>query len=83
MSHWSRTDLALARTFHFPAFPDAIAFVTRLGFYAQGVDHHPDILIQYSKVTVTWSTHDAGRVTPKDDAGAAETDHLARMSGAT
>lgn len=57
-------------------FPDAIAFATRLGFYAESVNHHPDILISYRTVTVTWSTHDAGGVTEKDEAAAAETDRL-------
>jgi 4a-hydroxytetrahydrobiopterin dehydratase len=77
MSHWSRTEQALSRTFTLATFPDAIAFVTRLGFYAERVNHHPDIDIRYTKVTVTWTTHDAGGVTPKDDAGAAATDRLA------
>jgi 4a-hydroxytetrahydrobiopterin dehydratase len=77
MSDWSRTDRALARTLEFASFPDAVAFVTRLGFYAESVDHHPDILIQYKKVTVTWSTHDIGGVTAKDEAGAKATDQLA------
>ena len=76
MSDWSRTDKALTRTFTFASFPDSIAFATRLGFYAESVDHHPDILISYKKVTVTWSTHDAGGVTSKDQAGAVETDKL-------
>ncbi len=76
MSDWSRTDRALTRTLEFASFPDSVAFVTRLGFYAESVDHHPDILIQYKKVTVTWSTHDTGGVTAKDEAGAQATDRL-------
>ena len=76
MSEWSRTDKALARTITFPSFPDAVAFVTRLGFYAESVNHHPDVLISYNKVTVTWTTHDKGGITDKDEAGAAATDKL-------
>lgn len=77
MSVWSKTDRALSRTIAFPSFADAIAFATRLGFYAERVDHHPDILISYRSVTVTWTTHDVAGVTEKDEAGAAETDRLA------
>jgi 4a-hydroxytetrahydrobiopterin dehydratase len=77
MSDWSRTEKALSRTFTLPTFPEAIAFVTRLGFYAEKVNHHPDIDIRYTKVTVTWTTHDSGGLTAKDDAGAAATDALA------
>ena len=77
MSDWSRTDRALTRTYTFPAFSSAIAFVNKLALYAESVDHHPDILISYTRVTVTWSTHDAGGVTGKDEAGARATDELA------
>jgi len=78
LSDWSRTDRALTRTFTFPAFSNAIAFVNKLARYAESVDHHPDMLITYTTVTITWSTHDAGGVTGKDEAGARATDELAR-----
>ena len=44
----------------------AVAFAVRIALYAQRVDHHPDLLIQWGKVTVTWTTHDAGGVTGRD-----------------
>ena len=76
MLDWVRTDTALTRTFTFASFPDAIAFVTRLGFYAERVNHHPDIDVRYSTVTVTWSTHDVGGLTEKDEAAVTATDGL-------
>lgn len=76
MSNWDRTATALTRTITFPSFPDAIAFTTRLGFYAESVNHHPNILISYKKVTVTWTTHDAGGVTAKDEAGVKATEEI-------
>jgi 4a-hydroxytetrahydrobiopterin dehydratase len=33
---------------------------------AEAADHHPDIDIRYSKVTLTLSTHDAGGLTERD-----------------
>lgn len=63
---WRREGASITRTVEFPGFPDAIAFVTRLGFAAEALDHHPDLDIRYAKVTVTLSTHSAGGVTALD-----------------
>ncbi len=81
MNVWDRSATSLTRTITFPSFPDAVAFVTRLGFYAESVDHHPDIQISYKKVTVTWTTHDTGGITEKDEAGAIATDKLVGQRG--
>jgi len=77
MPGWSRDGDAITRKFTFADFPDAIAFVVRLGFDAQAADHHPDLLINYRRVTVTWSTHDEGGVTDKDVNGARQADKIA------
>ena len=47
-------------------FPDAIAFVTRLAFDAEAADHHPDITINYNKVTLRLTTHSASALTDRD-----------------
>lgn len=73
---WTCDGRTLVRTFTFRTFPDAIAFATRLAFDAEAADHHPDLLISYRKVTVTWSTHSEGGVTEKDLAGARAADAL-------
>ena len=77
MPGWSRDGDAITRKFTFAGFPDAIAFVVRLGFDAQAADHHPDLSINYKRVTVTWSTHDEGGVTDKDVNGARQADKIA------
>jgi len=69
---------ALVRQYTFASFPDAIAFATRLAFDAEAADHHPDLLISYRHVTVTWSTHSEGGVTELDLAGARASDAAAR-----
>lgn len=74
---WKREDDAIRKQFTFPSFPDAIAFVNRLAVEAEKADHHPDILINYKRVTLTWSTHDEGGLTAKDFAGAAAADRVA------
>jgi len=74
---WSRNGETLTRQFTFQGFPDAIAFVTRLAFDAEAADHHPDLAISYKRVTVTWTSHDAGGVTEKDFAGVTQSDTIA------
>jgi 4a-hydroxytetrahydrobiopterin dehydratase len=77
---WALRDDALVRQFTFPGFPDAVAFVTRLAFDAEKADHHPDLLVNYKRVTVTWSTHSEGGVTEKDITGARQADAIARAT---
>ena len=77
LSGWAVDSDALVRRFTLPSFPDAITFVTRLAFEAEAADHHPDLLVNYTRVTVTWSTHSAGGITEKDVTGARMTDAIA------
>ena len=63
---WSRRGDALVKTFAFERFADGIAFVRRLAEIADGMDHHPDIDIRYTKVTISLSTHSAGGITELD-----------------
>lgn len=71
---WALEGGALRKQFAFRGFPEAVAFVGRLVPDAEAADHHPDIAINYRRVTVSWSTHSEGGVTAKDFAGAAMTD---------
>jgi 4a-hydroxytetrahydrobiopterin dehydratase len=77
LSGWTLGDKAISRKLTFPSFPDAIAFTARLAFDAEASDHHPDILINYKRVTLTYSTHSEGGLTAKDFAGAAQADAVA------
>ncbi len=67
---WERVRDSLQKEFIFDSFPSAIAFAVRLAFEAETVDHHPDIMIQYKRVKLTYSTHSAGGLTQKDIDGA-------------
>jgi 4a-hydroxytetrahydrobiopterin dehydratase len=75
---WTLENDAIKRQFTFKDFLDAVAFVNRLAPEAERADHHPDILINYKRVTLTYTTHDSGGLTEKDFAGAAVADRLAR-----
>ncbi len=74
---WKREGDAITKTFRLPSFKQAIAFVGRVAEAADAADHHPDILIRYRRVTLTYSTHSEGGITEKDLRGAAEADRLA------
>jgi len=63
---WSAISGQITRTFEFDDFVGSMAFVNRVAEYAERVQHHPDILIRYNKVTLTVSTHDAGGISVKD-----------------
>ena len=73
---WSEVDGALERELSFASFQDAIAFVNRLADLAERENHHPDIQIRYTRVTLRWWTHTAGGVTDRDRTLAALTDGL-------
>ena len=81
MPGWRFENEALVRKFELASFPDAIAFVTRLAFDAEAADHHPDLTINYKRVTVSWTTHSEDGVTEKDFAGAAKSAKLADAFG--
>jgi 4a-hydroxytetrahydrobiopterin dehydratase len=71
---WSRKGDVLTRTYQFRNFTQAIDFVNRVASLAESANHHPDIDIRYSKVTLTLSTHDAGGITSNDVGLAREID---------
>jgi 4a-hydroxytetrahydrobiopterin dehydratase len=63
---WQRRGSEITRTFAFPDFKGSMAFVNRVAGLAEGMNHHPDIDIRYSKVTLTLTTHDASGLTARD-----------------
>jgi 4a-hydroxytetrahydrobiopterin dehydratase len=77
LSGWTRQGDAIQKQFTFKGFPEAVRFVDRLVPEAEAADHHPDILINYRRVTLTYSTHSEGGLTAKDFEGAAMADRMA------
>ena len=74
---WSVEGKELVKTFRFPSYLAGIDFVSRLGHAAEAMDHHPDLLVGWRKVTMRVSTHSAGGLTELDLALACEADCLA------
>jgi 4a-hydroxytetrahydrobiopterin dehydratase len=77
VSDWADSYGALERTFEFPSFPEAIAFVNRVAELAEQENHHPDIAVSYRKVTLRWTTHSEGGITERDRELAKRSDSLA------
>jgi 4a-hydroxytetrahydrobiopterin dehydratase len=63
---WKLEGKTIAKGYEFSSFPDAMRFVNSVAGLAEAADHHPDILINYRRVTLTLSTHDEGGLTRKD-----------------
>lgn len=63
---WEFKDNALRKLYRFKEFMDGIRFLNRVAEMAEAADHHPDVQINYTRVTFTCSTHDQGGVTDKD-----------------
>lgn len=63
---WTRQGEAIARDFSCGDFAGSVGFVNRLLPVAEEMNHHPDIAISWSTVTLTISTHSEGGVTAAD-----------------
>lgn len=66
LAGWQLADNAIRKQFKFNDFMSAVAFVNRVANAAEAADHHPDIVINYTRVTMSLSTHSAGGITEKD-----------------
>jgi 4a-hydroxytetrahydrobiopterin dehydratase len=73
---WERRGDAIEKVFAFDSFADAIAFLVRLAFEAEAANHHPDVTINYRRVTLSWSTHSEGGLTTMDVEGARAADRI-------
>ena len=71
---WELRDGHLRKQFTFRTFLRAIAFVNSVAYLAEGAGHHPDITINYNKVTLRIITHSAGALTDRDFALARDVD---------
>jgi len=66
----------LERVFKFKNFAEAIAFTVQVGEIAEAEDHHPALLTEWGRVTVTWWTHAIKGLHRNDFIMAAKTDQL-------
>jgi 4a-hydroxytetrahydrobiopterin dehydratase len=66
LAGWQYKDNSISKLYRFKQFMDGIRFIDRVAEMAEAADHHPDILVNYTRVTFTCTTHSEGGVTEKD-----------------
>lgn len=74
---WQRSGDTIAKTYKVSTYLAGLAFASAVGTIAEGMDHHPEIVIGWKKVTVSYATHDAGnKITDADFNAAAAIEAL-------
>jgi 4a-hydroxytetrahydrobiopterin dehydratase len=74
LDQWELRDGRLRKRYQFRTFLRAIAFVNSVAYLAESAGHHPDITINYNRVTLRLITHSEGGLTERDFSLAAEID---------
>lgn len=62
---WSVVEGRLHRELTFGGFPEAFAFMTRVAFAAEGLNHHPDWSNSWNRVVIDIVSHDQGGITER------------------
>jgi 4a-hydroxytetrahydrobiopterin dehydratase len=66
LSGWSYQANAISKMFRFKEFMEGIQFINTVAGAAEAMDHHPDINVNYTRITFTCTSHDSGGVTERD-----------------
>lgn len=66
LQQWKYENNSIIKKFQHADFKESITFVNAVADLAEKANHHPDLMIQYDRVTITLSTHDSHGVTGKD-----------------
>ena len=66
----------IMRTFDFPNFVDALSFTNSIGEISEAEGHHPAILTEWGKVTITWWSHKIEGLHVNDFIMAAKSDQV-------
>jgi 4a-hydroxytetrahydrobiopterin dehydratase len=74
---WSIEGNRLRRTWKLPDFASALALGVKLGMLAEKVDHHPDLMISWGKLSVELWTHTVNGLSEADFIWAARAERIA------
>ena len=80
---WSLENGMIVKKYAHNSFPEAIVFVNAVAHLAELLNHHPDVDIRYSNITVALVTHDAGGITVKDVTLAKQIEAIRKKVGAS
>lgn len=76
LPHWAVSAEELRRTVPLATWADGLRAVQAIGEMADRHNHHPELNLQWGRLTLRWSTHDAGGVTELDALAAERSDEL-------
>jgi 4a-hydroxytetrahydrobiopterin dehydratase len=71
LAGWERDGDSISKTFSLDSYMAGLALATAIGTVCEGLNHHPDLMIGWRKVTVALTTHDAGHKISQKDIDAA------------
>lgn len=77
---WVAAGTSLAKTYTHATFPEAIVFVNAVAHVAELRNHHPDVDIRYTNVTLSLTTHDSGGITAEDVALAQQVEEIRKRA---
>ena len=60
---WTLDNKSISKTYSFTSYMDGINFINRLAAEAEKTNHHPDMIVGWCKVVVSFTSHDKGGVT--------------------
>src|SRR5436309_12643650 len=81
LSGWKLDGKQIQKTYKYDSFPEAIVFVNAVAHLAELANHHPDIDIRYSNITLALVTHDQGGITDKDVQLARRIEEIRKKAG--
>jgi len=76
LNGWEFDSNTIKKTFTFSRYMDGISFVMELAEKAEAADHHPDLVVGWCRIDVSFTSHDKGGVTDKCLYMAKETDKI-------
>ncbi len=64
--HISQNERSISREFVFKNYCNVISFFNAIAWITQKMNHHPDILVSFKKLTLSYTTHDVGGLSKLD-----------------
>lgn len=80
LNGWRRRGKFITKEFQFEGFMEGISFIGMVASVAEKEEHHPDIRVRYTTVTLSIQTHSEGGVTERDVALAKRLDEALSRS---
>ena len=80
---WVQQEKEIKKTYTHDSFPEAIVFVNAVAHLAELMNHHPDIDIRYTNITIALTTHDSDGITAKDVTLAQQIEAIRRRAQST